>query len=311
MISPVWLIADRSTSEVSYIQHGRAGDEANWRGIGPFAFTSLEAAEAAAKNPTFLPEGVEGEFFPLEVDAASYIRAVYNGFPPKLTDVFVLNQVLLPLTRNGATWVDEALDTPIWSPLFDEDGEGAGLDWLDHVLEVVARALGMGMETVQVIGTLNAAEEDAAEVEQTRSLLRQHVRVTLTPEPGTLQLGTAQDGEHRITPGAKFWLHTDGLAKLGLPELEIRNVPVWWVMAAGEELLRWAAFSIEEGIAEGDILRSGGPVPLGVKATPSEDPRWERHITGCLCLEVVEAVFIGDAREDQVLDPTSFRKTIH
>lgn len=313
MISPVWLIADRKTGEVSYIQHGREGDEQNWRWIGPFAFTSLEAAEAAATTPTFLPRGVEtGDFAPLEVDAASFIRAVYNGFPPQHTDVFALNDALLPLTINGARWIDEAQGSPIWTPLFDEEAEGVGLDWLDRVLELVATSLGMSMETVQVIGTLNAAEEDAAEVEQTRSLIQQHIRVTLTPEPGTVQVGKTRQGtEHPVTPLAKFWLHTAGLVKLGLPELEIRNVPVWWVTAAGEELLNWAAYSLDHGISEGDVLRSGGPIPLGISVTSSDEDYWADHATGCLRLTVTEAVFVADKAEDQVLEAWSHKKMMH
>ena len=312
MIAPVWLIADARNGEVSYIQHGHEGDEANWRWVGPFAFTSLAAAEAAADTPTFLPKGVTGTFMALEVDAASFIRAVYNGFPPKLTDVFVLNQALLPLTANGAAWIDEAQGTPIWAPLFDEDGEGVGLDWLDRVLELVATTLGVSMETVQVIGTLNATEEDAAEVEQTKSLIQQHIRVTLTPEPGTIQLGATRLGcAHPVTPAALFWLHTTGLVKLGLPELEIRNVPVWWVQAAGEELLRWAAFSMDHGIAPGDVLRGGGPIPLGIEVASSEDLFWDAHATGCLRLSVAEATFVAEGFEDTGLDFEAARKMMH
>lgn len=313
MISPVWLIADRKTLEVSYIQHGREGDEQNWRWIGPFAFTSLESATLAAATPTFLPHGVEaGDFTPLEVDAASFIRAVYNGFPPQHTDVFVLDQALLPLTVNGAAWIDEATGSPVWAPLFDEDAAGVGLDWLDRVLEVVATSLGMSMETVQVIGTMNAAEEDAAEVEQTRSLIQQHIRVALTPEPGTLQIGDTKGGKkHQVTPQAKFWLHTTGLTKLGLPELEIRNVPVWWVKAAGEELLTWAAYSLDHGISEGDVLQTSGPIPLGIAVSLSDEDYWTDHPTGCLRLVVVEATFIADRAGDQVPESENLRKMMH
>lgn len=311
MTSQVWLIADQRTGEVSYIQHGLEGDEANWRWIGPFAFTSSAAAEEAAAHPKFLPAGITGQFVPLEVDTSSFIRAVYNGFPPTHTDVFILDGALLPLTVNGATWIDEAQETPIWAPLFDEDGEGAGLDWLDRVLHLVATHLGLSMETVQAIGTLNAADEDdAAEVEQTRSLIRQHVRVTLTPEPGTIKTATVL-GQHRLTPAARFWLHTNGMKKIGLPELEIRNVPVWWVLAAGQELLHWAAVSLDHGITDGDVLQGGGPVPLELQARNSPDAIWKGHPTGCLRLEVLGVTFVTDEADVFHMDTGGSKQLVH
>lgn len=312
MIPQVWLIADQQTGEVSYIQHGREGDEANWRCIGPFTFTTAEAAEEAAVTPKFLPQGITGDFAPLAVDASSFIRAVYNGFPPRRTDVFVLDGALLPLTVHGATWIDEAQGTPIWAPLFDADGEGAGLDWLDHVLQIVAAKLSLSMETVQAIGTLNAADEDedAAGVEQTQSLIQQHVRLTLTPEPGTVKIGRLP-GPHRLTPGAEFWLHTSGMRKLGLPELEIRSVPAWWVTAAGVELLHWAAFSLDHGIAEGDILQGGGPVLLDIKVANSPDKQWEGHPTGCLRLALAGVTFVTD-EDGQIASSTgSCAEAVH
>ena len=311
MASSVWLIADKATSEVSYICHGKEGDEPNWRWIGPFAFTNKSAAETAIKARKFLPLGIRGTFAPLEVDTASFIQAVYNGFPPKHSDVFVLDEALLPLTAGGGAWIDDANGTPIWAELFDEDGDGVGLDWLDRVLGVVATMLGMSMETVQAIGTLNAADEDSAEIEQTRSLIRQHVRVILIPEPGTIQIGVPTSCTHRVTSAALFWLHTSGLVKLGLPELEIRNVPVWWVTAAGEELLNWAAHSIDQGILEGDVLQGGGPVPLDIRVTTSPDPTWQGRSPSCLRLEVVGAVFVSDKSDESPVNRWPSMKVLH
>jgi len=306
----VWLIVARGTDEVSYIRHGREGDEVNWRCIGPFAYTRREDAKAAAKDPKFLPVGVRGSFEILEVDTASFIRAVYNGFPPRNTDVFVLDNAFLPLSLQGGAWIDEVCETPIWSALFDEDSEGMGLDWLDKVLETVATRLGVSMETVQAIGTLNAAEEDA-EIEQTRSLIRQHVRLTLTPEPETLQIGNGTGGERRLTTGARFWVHSNGLAKLGLPELEIRDVPAWWVTAAGEELLNWAAYSLDHGISDGDVLQGGGPIPLELRATSSGDSYWEGRAQGCLRLEVLTVTFVSDGGGDTPVGSWPSMKMVH
>lgn len=301
MIQTVWLIGDAATREVSYIRHGREGDEAHWKWIGPFGFTSKEAAEAAARDPKFFPRGVTGTFTALEVQPTSFIQAIYNGFPPTHTDVFVLDQVFFPLTSGGACWIDDALDTPIWAPLFDVDGVGSGLEWLDKVLTLVANRLQMNMETVQAIGNLNAAEEDAAmaEVEQTTLLIHQHVRVTVIPEPGTLKIGKAGPGEHVLTTSAQFRLHTNGMTRFGLPELEVRRVPARWVTAAGEELLRWAAYSLDHGICEGDRLQVDGPVVLMLQVLASSEECWAGHPTGCLTLEVIETTLVADAPEEE------------
>lgn len=296
----VWLIADQATNKVSYIQHGLEGDETHWRWIGPFAYTSLERAQEVAKDPTFLPVGVIGRFTTLEVEVASFIQAVYNGFPPTHTDVFALDSAMLPLTAGGAAWLDDALKNTVWTPLFDEGGESVGLNWLDRVLEIVANRLGVSMETVQAIGTLNATEEDAADVEQTQSLIRRHVRLTLTPEPGTLAIQKSFAG-HDLTTAALFWVCTNGLAKLGLPELEIRNVPARWVTAAGDELLRWAAYSLDHGIVEGVPLREESPISVVIGVSESPDLFWVDHVTGCLRLSVEKVALAEEHTEDHLM----------
>jgi len=287
----VWLLADATTGDVSYVQHGAEGDEPNWRTIGPFAYTEQGVAQAAADNPRFLPQGVEGRFTAMQVEATSFVQAIFNGFPPSRTDVFTLNENLLPLTSAGAEWIDDALGVLVWGPLFDEDGAQTGLGWLDRVMEQVADQIDMKMETVQAIGTMNAAADDlAAEVEQTKLLIQQHVRVAIVPEPGTLALD--EDEQHHVlTPQALFWLHTTGMSRFGLPELEIRNVPCWWVTAAGAELNGWTAFSLDQGISEGDELDGGGPVPLKITATLSDDPAWQERGLECLRLEVTRVLF--------------------
>jgi len=283
MIEHVWLIADATTGDVSYVHHGHEHDEAHWKTVGPFAYTTKAAAQAAALNPRFLPHGIRGTFKAMEVEASGFVQAIYNGFPPINTDVFLLDDRIFPLTSGGAEWVDDAIGTPLWVPMFDEDG---GLSWLDRVLEQVAGHLDMKMETVQAIGNLNAAAEDEdAAVEQTALLIQQHVRVAITPEPGTVVI--AEDEQHHILPpSAVFWLRTTGMVMFGLPELAIRNVPGWWVTAAGAELNGWAGYALDRGIASGDELDGGGPIPLKLLASESPDPFWAEKGIECLRLEV-------------------------
>jgi len=305
MIDQIWLIADAVTGDVSYVQHGQEGDQENWRTIGPFAYTDHETAESAALTARFLPHGAEGTFCVMEIEASAFVQAIFNGFPPSKTDVFVLNEGLLPLTSAGADWIDDAIGSPVWSPLFDETGEGVGLGWLDRVLKQVAGRIEMNMETVKAIGSVNAAAEDAAaEIEQTVVLIQQNVRVAITPEPGTLAMNEDEEG-HTLSPAAKFWLHTNGMSVFGLPELEIRDVPAWFITAAGAELNGWAAFCLDQGISPGDELDGGGPVPLKLRAIESPDEFWQKDGRECLRLEVARVFFAHGHQKHGPTGPTS------
>ena len=289
----VWLITDKTTGEATYIRHGKDGNEARWRTIGPFAYSDPDEAMRSADNPNFFPEGVEdGDFGVLEVPAADFVKAVFNGFPPSMTDVFALDGGLLPLSEEGAAWVDEGLEASVWTPLFDQNGEDGGLLWLDKVLKQVSERLSMGVDIIEAIGTLNAVAEDIGdEVSQANQLIQEHVRIAIIPEPGTIGL---KQGErfHELSPESRFWLHTKGLVSLGRPELEIRNVPVWWVTAAGAELHGWAAYSLKNQIKPGIPLLGGGPVPIELSAEQSPDPFWEK--SSCLRLTVSRVMFKQD-----------------
>jgi len=283
MIDHVWLLTDATTGDLSYVKHGKEGDEPNWKLIGPFAYTQPEAAASAAKNPRFFPEGVEADLSLVRIEASAFVQAIFNGFPPSNTDVFMLDDGIFPLTNAGADWVDEALGHPIWTPLFD--GSGTGLDWLGRVLKQIATRLSMNMETVQAIGTINAAaEDDAAEVDQTQVLVMKHVGVAIIPEPETIAL--ERDHGFLLSPAAQFWLHTTGMAMFGLPELEIRNIPCWWVQSGCAELMTWAAYALDHGISEGDELQVDAPVAVTLKVVESDDVTWETKGMGCLRLEV-------------------------
>lgn len=281
MIERVWLIADADTNDASYVQHGQEGDEANWSLIGPFAYTHRAKAEQAARNPKFFPEGAQGRFTVLEVEGSGFVQAIFNGFPPSNTDVFMLDEGLYPLTHEGARWVDEALEVPVWLPLFDQ-----GVQWLDRVLEQVAGRLHMSMETVLAIGSINAQAEDAAaDVEQSSTLVSHNVRLLVIPEEDTLALDE-QEGVATLSPAAKFVIATTGLSTFGLPELEFRDVPAAWVQAAGLELKGWAVYALDKGICVEDTLPVTGPVHLEYEVVESTNKRWGSLGVDCLQLVV-------------------------
>jgi len=295
MIDHVWLITDAATGDLSYVTHGKEGEEADWKKVGPFSFTSHDAVEDAAANPKFLPEGVDAQLSFVEVEASAFVQAIFNGFAPANTDVLVLDDGFFPLTSGGAGWVDLAIGVPVWGPVFDESGDGIGLGWLNRVLRQVAGRLDMKMETVQAIGTLNAAAEDDAvedaEVNQSGPLIQKHVRVVIKPEPGTLVIKDTDENQV-LSSASLFWLHTQGMDTFGLPELEIRSVPCRWVTSAIADLMNWAVYSIDKGLCEGDTIVVEGPVPLTLRVVAASYETRE-----CLRLEVSQAVFpVGHQR---------------
>ena len=264
MYCTVWMLTDPATGQVSYVRHGQEADEENWRVVGPFAYSTEEAAQRATQGNQWLPSPVGL----LEVDASVFVQALFNGFPPSKTDVFAIDDGFLPVTPDGAQWVDNALGKTQWVPLFDE---GTGLTWLDQVLRQVGGRIGLDLETMQSIGEMVTSEDDVAdEVEQAKQLVLDNVKVAIIPE-----LDHPVPSYQNVPVDTTFWLHTRGLDRLGLPELEILNVPAWWVTAAGAELNAWAAYSTQHPLKAGQILQGGGPVPVLIRVEQSPDSYWE------------------------------------
>ena len=267
-MNTVWMLTDPDSGDVAYVRIGLDEDTENTQVIGPFAYSTSEAAAEAAlaENPAaYVLPWIPRPAAILEVEATSFVQALFNGFPPSATDVFVLDDGFFPISPAGAAWVDKALGRPHWSPLFDEE-HGTGLTWLNRVLFQVGDRIGLDLKAMQAIGEMVVAEgEDdvANEVEQAKRLVQEHVKVAIIPEL------TEQSREQLLPVNTTFWLHTKGLTKLGLPELEIRGVPAWWVTAAGAELNAWAAYSTQHPIQDGQSLHGGGPIPVLIRAVKS------------------------------------------
>lgn len=287
MIEHVWLIADAATGDVSYVQHGAEGHPENWKTIGPFAYTKRSDAVAAARSARFLPRGVTGRFEPMEVEAAAFIQAIFNGFPPTNTDVFLLDEKMFPLTSAGADWIDDHLNVLVWSPLFDEDGQDNGLSWLDRVLQQVAHMLQMSMETVLAIGSVNAATED--DRQQAMGLIQKHVKIIVTPEAGAFTLKQTKE-HHVLSPSSSFWLHTVGLTHFDLPELEIRHVPALYIAAASALLQETAADALDQGLVAGDEFVQGTAVKFRLRVLQSPDLFWIMRCVECLRIEVSQVL---------------------
>lgn len=293
MLARLWLVAVEETGQISYTRQAPDSNPSHITTVGPLAYTSQEEAETAALMKPHLSPDSTVELAAVPVDTSSFVQAIYNGFPPMLTDVFLVDGHLYPLTQKGAQWVDEGLGVPLWAPLFDDRGVTGGLTWLDQVLDQVARHLQMTRDAIEAIGALNAAAEDKDQKSQdkTMRLVAEKVRLAVVPEKDTLVLQESEE-LYELTPAAKFLVSTVGMDELGLPELEFRSVPAAWVTAAGTELRYWAAYALDQGIQAGDVLEGGGPVPLKYRVTSSEDGVWGPVRRSRLKLEV-QSVFFG------------------
>jgi hypothetical protein len=261
----VWILAGASSEELLFLQ----GPHVN---LGPFVFTTKGLAEQTTSRPKWKNAVAH------EMPAETFVRGIFDSFPPSDTDVLFLNDRPLPLSYEGAHWVDQETGTTTWTPLFRH----GSMAWFDVVLEQVGLILEMAPEAIEAIGNLNAAEEDEAldDVEQARRLVQTMVRVSVIPQTNVL------DDKGGLVKETLFWLYTTGMDKIGLPEMEIRDVPVWWTTAAGAELNAWAAYATRHPVNDGAILEGGGLFPLLLKASQSENIFWQQRGKKCLTLEV-------------------------
>lgn len=280
MIQSIWLATQGQ--DVTYIRSSRDTEPGESHIIGPFAYTSKEQTQhrsvmsLSVVNPNSL----------IEIQPTDFVQALFNGFPPSGTDVFSLNDEMFPLTPEGAAWVDAAMGRAVWVPLFNEDDRGNGLTWLDEVLTLVGKKIGLDLEAMRGLGEMIVSQDDEMldEVQQAQKLVLENVKVAILPE-----LAGEED------PHSFFRLHTVGMNKLDRPELEIRGVPAWWVSAAGAELNAWAAYSLKHTVEPGSKLHGGGPVPLVLQVSPVEDDYWAMRQGTCLRLSVSDVYFTPDA----------------
>jgi hypothetical protein len=78
---------------------------------------------------------------------------------------------------------------------------------------------------------------------------------------------------HHVTDGpARGWLHTHGLAAHGMPELELRDVPLFLGRAGAGLLNELAAYLLNDApkpFAAGDLIQSGASRILLVEGRPN------------------------------------------
>jgi len=254
VVPSVWMLTDEESGEPSYVQMSGKGSGTT---IGPFTYTKEKDAKAAAANPTFLPKGPQAiTLDAVELKGMGLVQGILAGFEPADSDVFSLNDSLLPLTKAGAAFVD-GMEGDTWQPLFEDDDAPA---WLAQVLEQVSRQL--GVEVIQVRPNQDTALEFKAQ--RARRKIQEYVRIFPVPEQG--------HGYGLVPATATFRVMTVGMTKFGRPELEQGGVPAIFVKEAQVSLAGWAAYSLDFPLKDGEILQgSTEPVTVLLQVAASPD----------------------------------------
>lgn len=282
MTSVLYVVTDEDGG-LLFFRHPKKKDPTSCHTVGPFAYMAEDQAEAAAvrlrsDHPLFIQE-VEVEWF---------IEIFFEGF--HVTDVFMVDDVPLPITEGGAEWIGLQGGGGLnWQGAF----QGDDLGWMKLVVQRLGDLVGRSEQELDDMAALVMARRDAdEEFEKIQEMVQSHVRVTIIPEASAL---VETEGAFQVIDAktGTFWLHTNGMSHFELPELEIRDVPAWWVTAAGAELNGWAGYFIAhpDKATPGSELEGGGPLRVSLRVRVSPDPWWETDGRACLRIEPEQVFF--------------------
>ncbi len=268
-VPSVWMITDRDTGEASYVR--LAGDGEDVWTLGPFAYTKEADARHAAKNHTFLPgEVTDAELDVVEIEGMGIVKGILTRFDPSESDVFALDEGLLPLTPSGASWVDQTTGREFWKPLFLDDlqfGDAGPGRWLNAILEQVSRLFGVEMIKLR----LDKEDITQAKALAARSKVTEHTTVHVEPDTPVL-FGI-------VDPSTTFRVVTRGMDKLGRMELEMTGVQPLFIGDAVALVAGWAAYSLDYPVRPGaSLLGSVEPVTVVLNVVDSDLPNTYRLV---------------------------------
>lgn len=166
-------------------------------------------------------------------------------------DIIALDGNSVPISERGCSWLDGALELDVWAKAFAQCADPES--WTRQ--------------------RFSAWMEDRLRTEIHNGLdkVRAQVKVVILSEE-----------DHHL-----YQLHTEGMGAFAKPELEIDDVPLWWVTAAGAELQAWAAYSLTHAeFKEGSRHQAGGPIPLVLHVDRNDSRYWKEKGTKCLLLSV-------------------------
>tara|TARA_Y100000310_G_scaffold282353_1_gene303488 strand:+ start:3137 stop:3979 length:843 start_codon:yes stop_codon:yes gene_type:complete len=260
------MITDRESGEPSYVR--LEAEDKEWT-VGPFAYTKEADARTAAKNHSFLPDSLEDvELDVAEIEGMGLVKGILTRFDPSETDVFALDEGLLPLTPAGAQWVDKTTGKPFWRPLFLDDlqfDESGPARWLNAILEQVSQLLGVEMIKL----SLDKQDIIQAKANAARAKIAEHIKVHVEPDVAVM-FGT-------IDPDTTFRVVTRGMSKLDRPDLEMTGVQPLFIGDAMALVAGWAAYSLDHPVVPGiSLLGSVEPVTVILKVEAGGSPHTYR-----------------------------------
>lgn len=275
----LWVIVDQQTEQPAFL---RVTESDQIHRLGPFVYSTLPEALEASKHPAFMPKSLVEtmKFRPVKITGENLISAIIRGFDGADPDVLSLDEALVPLTASGAKWVDSTLGQDRWANTFPKGGDK---ERLQKVLDLLGERLGSKMvlrDTDEV-----PEETSTGNPARAKALIRQHVHVRVTPE-----MDGRCNPDGTLGADSTFWVHTVGMDRFDRPELEVRQIPAWFVSYAVATIKGWAAYSIDNEIKVGERLKDEGEIPVFVRASASVDPYWfGRNL--CLTFKVERVLF--------------------
>lgn len=265
-VPTVWMITDRESGEPSYVR--LAGDDAVARTLGPFAYTKEADARLAAKNHSFLPDSLaDVDLDVAEIEGMGLVKGILTRFDPSETDVFTLDEGLLPLTPSGAGWVDQSTGKTFWEPLFHDGLQfgGESSRWLHTILEQVSQLLGVEMIKL----SLDKQDIIQAKANIARAKIAENTAVHVEPDIPVL-FGA-------LAPETTFRVVTRGMHNLGRQELEMSGIQPLFIGDAMALVAGWAAYSLDHPVTPGiTLLGSVEPVTVVLRVEDSPSPNTYR-----------------------------------
>lgn len=173
--------------------------------LGPFLYTD----EKKAKSPffgEFQEEDKSRGYTYLKIEGESVLLSILTQFTPVNVDIVSINDHMIPVTPKGAETVNEIEDLEAWKKVFldrPEDKDTPPL-WAMYIVKAVEQAMGVNIKPTFTEKTI-----DLMQNRMTSKVIQHYVSFV-----------------NGIPKNGKTTVYTQGLEKLGLPEIMIREVPV-------------------------------------------------------------------------------------
>ena len=233
-LSPVWILVNPNNGSSAFRLRGSMPGALT---VGPFAFSNPNIARQVAKSPNkafpLLALAPAATLLVKKMPGAVLIKWIATDV--NKTEGVVLDGNLMPLTRNGARWMDRLSGDSTWIGHYSADTGR----WRDKVAALVVDMLKQFGE---------------ADIKEMAQLVKLHI----VPEPRT----------------GHFWLYTRGMDHYDLPDFEMRDVHALYAPYVAGLLQNWAIASRKEPLKAGDILSSEFPVSASLRLGISSDPYW-------------------------------------